>query len=470
MHSDQYEKLRSECTVNGGRFEGACQLLCGYSLAENQPWIETEANNSELRLLVHAIDSLAPDEVSSSENSVGWDMGRFVSLMKKARDEDLVVGICHSHPKNSSSSFSDQDDRNEAHLRDVLERRNHGLSQMLVSVLFRGDGHVDARVWSAQGPPTRTNVRVIGKTVTEWETLQESSTASSEDFLQRQELSIGKETVRKLRQLRIGVIGCGGTGSAITVLLARAGIGHLLLVDSDIVEETNLNRLHGSTRKDVQERRLKVCVLKDHVDSMNLGTHVVVCPVPLIDSSTARLLRSCDFLFGCTDDHLGRLILNRLAYFYYVPVIDTGLSVKPFQSDRPAQIQGRVTVLRPGNTCLLCRGLINPRTAMEDGLRHHRPEEYERQIKEGYITNRDIPTPVVGTFTTETATAAVNELLAGVAALRGCKGWSSERRIRYDLDMCRPTGFKSSPHCPVCASEYDWGRGDVQPFLDLSLA
>ena len=171
--------------------------------------------------------------------------------------------------------------------------------------------------------------------------------------------------------------------------------------------------------------------------------------------------------FGCTDDHLGRLILNRLAYFYYVPVIDTGLSVVPREDGRTAHVSGRVTVLRPGVACLLCRGVVSSRIAREQGLQLSRPDEYTRQVKDGYITGTDTPTPVLGTFTTETAASAVNELLAGTGGLRGHKGWASERTIRYDLDRCRPTGCEPRAGCPICADEDVWGVGDVQPFLDL---
>ena len=286
-------------------------------------------------------------------------------------------------------------------------------------------------------------------------------------YLQRQVLSVGEKTVERLQDLRIGVVGCGGTGSAVSVLLARAGVGRLFLLDSDTVAGTNLNRLHGATRLDAENARSKVSVLKDHIDEMHLGTDVSVCRAPLVDTAIARMLRSCDIIFGCTDDHLGRLILNRLAYFYYIPVIDTGLSVVPKKHGGAAHVSGRVTVLRPGVACLLCRGVINPQRAREEGLRHKRPDEFTRQVKEGYITDSNVQTPVVGTFTTETATAAVNELLAGVGGLRGDRGWASERTIRYDLDRCRPTGCEPRSGCAVCGDSEVWGLGDVQPFLDL---
>lgn len=464
----QLDILRRECNV-GGDFEGACQFLGGSSDLHEDPWEDGHRGTEpELRLTVHRAEPLPSGRIRAGEASVSWDMDCYVGLLRKAREEGLHPGICHSHP-GARPSFSRQDDENEGHLRDLLQRRNRDGKQVLISLLFRGETWVDARVWGPAGPPQPARVRVLGPELVEAAqpcSAREARVDSS--FLQRQALAVGAETVERLQGFRIGVVGCGGTGSAVVTLLARLGVGRLLLIDPDTVAETNLNRLHGSTRQDVEDHRLKVQVIKEHVESMGLGARVAVRAAPLADVATAKLLRTCDVLFGCTDDHLGRLILNRLAYFYLLPVIDTGLSIAPGSQGRPAQISSRVTVLRPGNTCLLCRGVVSPRRAREQGLHNKHPEEYRRQVKEGYIIDSDTPTPVVGTFTTETATAAINEFLAAVAGLRGRKGWVSERTIRYDLDRCRPTGCPPVDGCPVCDVADHWGLGDLDPFLDLA--
>ncbi len=466
MTATQADMLRSEC-ASMGELEGACQILCSAIRLDDDPWSPSPTPDIDLRLAVHQVEPLPPGRVRRHRISVSWDMDCYIGLLRKARQQNLHPGICHSHP-NSGAPFSRQDDENEAHLRDLLQRRNRNKEQVLTSLLFLGDGRIQARVWRATGAPEAAFVRVLGDTLTQASPLADHyETTADSAFLQRQALSIGLETVSLLQSLRVAVVGCGGTGSAVAVLLARAGIGRILLVDPDTVTETNLNRLHGSTRRDAEEAQPKVTVLKDHIEQMGLGTQIAVSRTALADAQVARLLRSCDVVFGCTDDHLGRLVLNRLAYFYYIPVIDTGLSVVPRTGNRTAHVSGRVTVLRPGIACLLCRGVVNPQRAREQGLRHSRPDEFTRQVKEGYITDSDIPTPVVGTFTTETAAAAVNELLAGIAGLRGDKGWASERTIRYDLDRCRPTGAQPRPGCSICSDQEIWGLGDVDPMLDL---
>ena len=65
------------------------------------------------------------------------------------------------------------------------------------------------------------------------------------------------------------------------------------MIDPDVVTDTSLNRLHGSTRRDAEHKRPKVAVLKDHIDQMGLGTQVAVRQASLVDAIIARLLRSC---------------------------------------------------------------------------------------------------------------------------------------------------------------------------------
>lgn len=63
-----------------------------------------------------------------------------------------------------------------------------------------------------------------------------------EEFLTRTTLLLGEEGIEKLKQSRVVVMGLGGVGSAATEGLVRCGVGHLLLVDGDTVNPTNLNR------------------------------------------------------------------------------------------------------------------------------------------------------------------------------------------------------------------------------------
>lgn len=72
-----------------------------------------------------------------------------------------------------------------------------------------------------------------------------------EGWLGRTELLIGSEAVDKLNRSTVAVVGLGGVGGAAAEALCRSGIGHLILMDHDVFDVTNLNRQILSTAKNI---------------------------------------------------------------------------------------------------------------------------------------------------------------------------------------------------------------------------
>ena len=79
----------------------------------------------------------------------------------------------------------------------------------------------------------------------------------------RTELLIGKDGIKKLNDAKVAVFGLGGVGSYVVEGLARAGIGHFVLIDDDKICQTNINRQIIATRKTVG--RDKVLVMKERI-------------------------------------------------------------------------------------------------------------------------------------------------------------------------------------------------------------
>ena len=83
------------------------------------------------------------------------------------------------------------------------------------------------------------------------------------EFLyERTALLIGESGIKKLQEAKVAVFGIGGVGSYAAEALARAGVGHLVFIDDDIVTETNMNRqlvadytTIGQYKVDVMEER-----------------------------------------------------------------------------------------------------------------------------------------------------------------------------------------------------------------------
>jgi molybdopterin/thiamine biosynthesis adenylyltransferase len=380
--------------------------------------------------------------------------------------QELALLIAHNHPAGFDT-FSSIDDQNERKLFPyALDKLGGGA--ITGSLLLRADRSLIGRVWVDE--PLRSEplaqIAVVGGA---WH--YENAGSPGQPTLHRQALALGDAFNAVVGSLRVGVVGCGATGSATAMLLARLGVGKVLLLDADIVDVTNLNRLHGATQSDADAAREKAATLRDAIAALGLGCKVRATSRFVEDPEARDAIRSCDIIFSCTDDHLGRAVLNRVAYFYLIPVIDVGLSLRPRKDSQPgfAHAEGRVTVLQPGTTCLLCREVLSPRKMHGDAVRRADPESYERLKAEGYIVGGGDPSPAVITFTTEIASMGVTEMIQRLTKFRGSNG-HADQRYRYFLES--EDGTSAEPprgECRICGRPDSWGHGDCDPFLDMTL-
>ena len=438
--------------------EAAAYVLFGKAEIAADPW----SKQPRIRLISHEVVPITSDEmVSSSSTHVTWSTQGFMRLLGLAQHRNLVPGLVHTHP-GAKAFFSDQDDRNEAELaRTTFNKGTQGLASMV----FGQDDAIVGRLWtSAKASTQASSISIVGSQIKIW---REDAGHEDTAFLARQAALFGKGFNPIVRALRVGVIGCGGTGSAVASLLTRLGVGHLALMDNDTIDTTNLNRVHGSRAADVPAKLAKVDILAREIEACGLGNHVVTRRAWVGDPSLRDVLRSCDVLFGCTDDNQGRLTLNRLSHYYGIPLIDVGLRMRSAKSGVDYDMTGRITTIRPGNPCLMCLGVVNAQRAAAEGLQRNDPAEFERRKAEAYVAGGGDPAPAVVTFTTSIACAAVDELIQGLTGFRGPGGMAQNRIRRFDRVEERSTTCRPVPTCPVCGTEATWGRGDVNPFLGV---
>jgi molybdopterin/thiamine biosynthesis adenylyltransferase len=442
--------------------ERSAYLLCSRVAIEFDPWTGQRAQ----RFISYEVLPIPESEVvSSSEQHITWTTQSFVNGLKRAEDKDLVVALVHSHP-GGLAEFSEQDDRNEADLIQLAQNRNGSGALMLSLVMLPGEQWI-GRLWES---PTKARsldlIQVVGERLKLHYPDRGKGQASA--ILNRQALAFGDVLNQDLAQLRVGIVGVGGTGSALAMLAVRLGLRKFVLFDQDIVEESNLNRLHGATAEDARLGLPKVEAVARSMRDLGFGTEVKTYQKWVNDPVCRDALRSCDVVFGCTDDHAGRLILNRFAYYYATSVIDLGLAIEVSKDEVPEvqALDGRVTVLQPGYVCLLCRGVINTAIARDQMLKQRNPDEYERRKAEAYVQGEGNPSPSVVLFTTDVASMALQELVHRLQGFRG-DGAVAQRVRKFKLMDDRRQGGVSRSHCPVCASSAHWGIGDTEPFLGL---
>ena len=161
---------------------------------------------------------------------------------------------------------------------------------------------------------------------------------------QRQALAFGSALNDDLSRLRVGVVGCGGTGSAVAMLLARLGVGQVALFDNDVVDRTNLNRLHGARQQDADLMRPKVHVVAEAIAAMGLGVRVVPTEAWIGDPNAGTRCGPAISSSAAPTTMMGGCSWNRLAY-YLIPVIDMGSGDRRGRR-RPA---GAERARRPGH-------------------------------------------------------------------------------------------------------------------------
>jgi sulfur carrier protein ThiS adenylyltransferase len=111
-----------------------------------------------------------------------------------------------------------------------------------------------------------------------------------------------------LREKTVGIAGCGGLGSNAAVALTRAGIGHLIIADHDVVEPSNLNRQHYFA-SDVGKP--KVEALAVHLRSINPDLDLTTYDCELTPDDLDDYFRSCDILIEAFDRAESKLWLLR---------------------------------------------------------------------------------------------------------------------------------------------------------------
>jgi molybdopterin/thiamine biosynthesis adenylyltransferase len=267
----------------------------------------------------------------------------------------------------------------------------------------------------------------------------DETTVGDEELTARHAAAFGQPFVDKLTSLRVGVVGAGGTGSPTIMLLARAGVGELVVVDNDRLERSNLNRVRGAGVPDVGKNKARI--LQDAITSLKLPTKVAAFE-SLVDQDPIAVdaLSSCDVVFGCTDDQIGREVLNTALYVHAQPYIDVGLGgqVTVDGEGQPylRYHYGRIsTILPESGECLFCQGVIKDVWIRHQYALRENPELAATEARERYLEGGGEQAPGVGPFTSAVADYGVATLFDLIKPFRKFPG--ELRRDHFKVDFVK---------------------------------
>ena len=214
------------------------------------------------------------------------------------------------------------------------------------------------------------------------------------------------------------MFGSGGTGSIIIELLVRNCVGQLVLVDDDIIEEKNLNRIVNSTLLDARKGTPKVNAICNAIKRNGLNTEVKVHQAQTNSPDVVAALIDCDIVFGCVDTASGRFHLDCLTSAYYLPLFDVGVHI---DADGKGGINSADAVthyIQPEGSDLFSRGAYTMDQVNAEHWKSVDRKHYENQRVAGYLAEVGEEQPAVISVNMQAACMAFNDFIARLHSFR----------------------------------------------------
>ncbi len=373
----------------------------------------------------------------------------------RCRDSGLAYLAVHNHGSDRHVEFSGID----------LESHERGYPALLdigrgvpVGALVYGQRSVAADIWLPDGSRrTLANYRVVGRGITRLHA-QPPVEVQSDLEHDRQVRMFGTAGQHLLHNSRVAVIGLGGVGSLVAEYLARLGVGNLILIDPDEIEGSNLSRVVGATRADVEAGRLKTEIAVRHVREIAIDAVLEPIAGDVAHDSVAQVLRDCDFIFLAADSMRARLVVNALAHQYLIPAVQMGAKIRPGADGRLEDAMCAVRHVRPGIGCLWCNGLIDPTQLAIEAKSDDERKEQAYGVQE--------PDPSVITLNAVAAAHGVNDFLFDFLGLRAGDPETVYHHFHFDRDKAQRVLPRRNAECGECDHRLAMGDALELPLVE----
>ncbi len=383
-------------------------------------------------------------------------------------EANLCYLAIHCHGGRDSVAFSTDDinshEKGYPALLDITK------GQPVGGIVF-AENAVAGDIWTQEGRFELEHVKIIGNRIYRLYPQVKDRPKSVDTLYDRNTRLFGDIGQEILNSLKVGIVGLGGGGSLLNEWLARLGIGHIVSIDHDKIDYTNLPRVVGSTRWDAKTflTKSKIVILQKigayfSAYKVNIAKKVArkanqkiiydAVVGNILDEETARLLRDVDFIFLATDNIQSRLVFNALVHQYLIPGAQIGIKIpKDLKTQKIGDIVAntRLVLPYPNGGCLECHDLIPPGKLQEESLS---PEALKQQR---YVDDEEVHEPSVITINVLSAGQAANDLMMLFTGL-----YESQVKPEHLVNFVKKreqltvlNTFKNN--CPDCSNE-SWSR------------
>lgn len=446
--SNIYERLQRDLFARMPK-EGAAFMLAGISTCPDR-----------LTLTVRDCWNM-PDSAyeNSSWGHVDLRPTALINVVNHAAEAGGVLIEAHTHPHTKVAQFSVMDEHG---LQDVVPYMVSSLPQPVYGATVWGHEGLSAAVWWKDGAhrlPVRA-VRVVGPQLRflPLAAIQKEEDHTTEGLrADRLDRAIGRGGRQAISGMTFGIVGLGGLGSNLVSALLAVGARSFILIDDDIIKVENLDRIPYALPEDEARGVPKVDAAARYIRARLPDASIAAIRQPVGSPEALAALKKADVIFGGVDSHLGRLVLTNFAAAYLIPFIDCGTGVN-VKDGEIIDMGGRITVLWPGQHCLVCAGRINARELNYE-LADEQGKRFARE--RGYVTGADVPQPMVGNLNAIIANKAVLELVAAVTGFRVpvTEFYLDDRgQATFQLDL------PESANCRICVGQL--GMADQSGVLE----
>lgn len=153
----------------------------------------------------------------------------------------------------------------------------------------------------------------------------------------------GLQGQRRLKAASVMISRVGGLGGTVAMLLARAGIGKLVLAHDGVVEHENLNRMNLAFSRHLEQPRIEA--FRETLASINPNVQLVTCDENICDANVRSLVSQADLIVDASPDFNERYCMNREAVRVRKPLVMAAMYA----------LECYATTIHPTETpCLAC--------------------------------------------------------------------------------------------------------------------
>lgn len=214
----------------------------------------------------------------------------------------------------------------------------------------------------------------------------------------------------KVQSAHIMVVGCGALGNEVLKNLVLFGVGHLVVVDFDCVEPSNLTRSVLFRQSDAVSQRSKVEAVAERLLIINPDVDVKTIKGDVTHDVGLGLLRRMDVVIGCVDNRYARYCLNRLCMRAGVPWVDGGIEA----------LEGTARVFAPGKNCYACN--LGPEGLKELSRRRSCSEIIKHNEEVGRVPTTPVVASVIGAVQVQEAIKLIHREEMGKGELTSLCG------------------------------------------------